>query len=135
MVEELLREIEQLVGSDDFEYEMEERMNRIEAEGGGFEIVDELIRIMERHPLDDFGMPGAMVHFIERFDPEYEPILVDSIKRRPSLHTVWMLNRCINAGDHRDEYIGILEEVANHDAVEKVIRDSAKEFLDFQRKS
>lgn len=135
MVQELLHEIEELVGSDDFEYEMEEKMNQIEAEGAGFEIVDELIRIMERHPLDDFGMPGAMVHFIERFSPKYEPILVDSIKRRPSLHTIWMLNRCINASDHKDEYISILMEIVNRNDVEKAIRDSAQEFVEFQKKS
>lgn len=135
MVEKLLLEIEQLVGTDDFEYEMEERMNQMEAEGAGFEIVDELLQIMERHPLDDFGMPGAMVHFIERFSPKYEPNLVESIKRCPSMHTVWMLNRCINASDHRDEYINILTEVANREDVEKMIRDSAQEFVDFHKKS
>ncbi|MCM1540295.1 MAG: hypothetical protein NC121_03450 [Blautia sp.] len=131
MVGELLQEIEQLVGSDDFEYEMEEKMSQIEAEGAGFEIVDDLIRMMERHPLDDFGAPGAMVHFIERFSPRYEPLLVESIKRSPSMHTLWMLNRCINA-DHKAEYVNILEEVAGRKNVEKLIRDTAREFVDFQ---
>jgi hypothetical protein len=27
---------------------------------------------------DDFGMPGSMVHFIERFDPDYIPLLIQS---------------------------------------------------------
>ena len=135
MVEELLQEIEQFVGSDDFEYEMETRMSQIEAEGAGMEIIDKLLQIMERHPLDDFGMPGAMVHFIEKFTPKYEPALVRSIKRRPSLHTIWMLNRCINGSDHKDEYINILMEIADREDVEKEIRDSAQEFVDFQTQS
>lgn len=133
MVEKILREIEALVGSDDFEYELEGKMNQIESEGAGFEIVGELIGIMERHPLDDLGVPGAMVHFIERFSPQYEPLLVDSIRRCPSMHTLWMLNRCINAEHHKDEYMGILEEAAGREDVDKVIRDYAQELLDFQK--
>lgn len=75
--------------------------------------------------MDDFGVPGAMVHFIEGFSPQYEPFLVDSIRRCPSMHTLWMLNRCINAEHHKDEYMGILAEVAGREDVDKAIRDSA----------
>lgn len=134
MIDSLLDEIEQLVGSYDFEYEMEEIMNRIEAEGAGFEIVEKLLGIMERHPLDDFGMPGAMVHFIENYHPEYIPILINSIKRSPALHTVWMLNRCINGSENKEEYINLLKQVADDEKLDKAIRESAQEFVDYQLK-
>lgn len=135
MIEKLLQEIEELVGSDDFEYDMEEKMRLIESEGAGIETVIPLLRIMERHPLDDFGMSGGMVHFIESFDPEYECFLVESLKRRPALHTVWMLNRCMNGNFRKNEYIDLLKEINSRDDVEKEIRSSALEFIDFQTNS
>lgn len=134
MIDSLLSKIEQLVGSYDFEYEMEEIMDKIEAEGAGFEIVEKLIGIMERHPLADFGMPGAMVHFIEKYDPEYIPLLINSIKRSPALHTVWMLNRCINGSENKEEYINLLKQVAENNNLDKAIRESAQEFVDYQLK-
>ncbi|MCR5327313.1 MAG: hypothetical protein K6E12_00455 [Saccharofermentans sp.] len=132
MVDELIKKLDELVGTDDFEYEMYEIMGRIKAEGAGFEIVEDLLRIMEKHPLDDFGMPGAMVRFIEKFDPEYIPLLIQSIKRAPSMHTLWMLNRCINDSDNPDEYIDVLKEVAANESLDEAIRQSAQEFVDYQ---
>lgn len=133
MINKLLQEIEELVGSDYFESDMEEKMEQIIAEGAGIETVIPLLQIMERHPLDDFGMPGAMVHFIESFAPDYEAYLVESLKRRPALHTVWMLNRCINGNSAKNEYISLLKEIADRNDIEKEIRNSAQEFIDFQK--
>ena len=132
MTDELLKELEGLVGSDNFEADMEEIMSRLQAEGAGFEIVKDLLGIMERHPLDDFGMPGAMVHFIEGFYPKYVPLLADSLKRSPAMQTVWMLNRCINGVENKEEYINILKSISENEAVDKMIRDSAREFYEFQ---
>lgn len=132
MIDKLLLEIEQLIGSDDFEYESERLMYAIESEGAGIEIVEQLLQIMERYPIYDFGMPGAMVHFIERFYPHYLPALVESVKRRPALHTIWMLNRCINASAVKDELIELLKDISNRGDIEEEIRNSAKEFIDFQ---
>ena len=132
MIDKLLREIEDLIGSDDFTYDMEEKIELIKDEGAGIETITPLLQIMERHPLDDFGMPGAMVHFIETFYPDYEPNLIESLKRRPTLHTVWMLNRCINVSSKKDEYLCLMKEIAERMDVEIEIRESAKDFLDFQ---
>lgn len=132
MIDNLLREIEELIGSDDFIYDMEEKIELIKDEGADIETVTPLLQIMERHPLDDFGMPGAMVHFIETFYPSYEPYLIESLKRKPTLHTVWMLNRCINVSSKKDEYMSLMKEIADREDIEKEIRTSAQEFLDFQ---
>ena len=132
MIDKLLREIEEMVGSDDFIYGMEEKIELIKDEGAGIETVTPLLQIMERHPLDDFGMPGAMVHFIETFYPYYEPYLIESLKRRPALHTVWMLNRCINGSPEKNEYLSLMKEIAERMDIETEIRESAKDFLDFQ---
>ena len=128
----LLEKLESLVGSDDFEYDSEDIISEMEAEGAGFETIDSLLGIMERHPLDDFGMPGAMVHFIERFYPEFPPLLIASVKRAPSLHTVWMLNRCINGAKDKSELLSVLEGVINNENADIAVRDKAKEFFEYQ---
>jgi hypothetical protein len=44
------------------------------------------------------------VHFIEKFYRKgYEEKLLESISRRPTFHTVWMLNRLINGAKVPDE--------------------------------
>ena len=132
MTREILREIENLVGSDDFDYEINEKIELIKAEGAGLETVPPLLRIMERHPLDYFGTPGAMVHFIETFYPDYEPFLIESLNRRPTLHTLWMLNRVANASSDKDKYLSLMKEIADSENLEKEIRQSAQEFYDYQ---
>ena len=91
-----------------------------------------LLQLFERHPLTYFGDPGAIVHFIEQFDGEYETSLAASVKRTPTNTTLWMLNRCINAGERTAEFMGILKEVAGRTDVDKDIKDRAQEFIDFQ---
>jgi hypothetical protein len=130
--EELLQQLESLVGSDDFEFDSEEIMEQIAQTGAGGEIIPALLGIMERHPLEDFGMPGALVHFIERHHPDHIPHLLASLRRQPAMHTVWMLNRCINGGDHKEQYLSILQEIAGNPALDPAIRNAAQDFVDFQ---
>ncbi|MBR6968131.1 MAG: hypothetical protein IKH78_06310 [Ruminococcus sp.] len=135
MTEALLKQLEEFVGTDDFEFESEEIMEKLKEEGAGFEIIEKLFSIMERHPLDDFGMPGAMVRFIEHFYPDFVPLLIDSLKRTPTLHTVWMLNRCINGNNNKEELLSVLKSAANNDTIDPAIKKSAQSFLDYQLNS
>ena len=96
------------------------------------EAIEPLLQLFERHPTAYFGDPGAIVHFIEQFGGEYENFLAASVKRTPTSTTVWMLNRCINAEEHKEEFMGILEEIAGRTDVAKEIKEGAQEFLDFQ---
>lgn len=84
---------------------MENSINAITDAGCKLEAVETLLQLIERHPTAYFGEPGAIVHFIERFEAEYEKYLVESLKRTPAITTVWMLNRCINAGENTEEYL------------------------------
>ena len=55
---------------------------------------------MEGHPELDFGTPGPLVHFVEKFvGAEFIDALVASVSRRPTGHTVWMVNRVLNVTD------------------------------------
>lgn len=133
MVEQLLQEIEELVGTDELEYELDGKMIQIEQEGAGLELVTPILQIMERHPLDDFGVPGAMVHFVEQFFGHgYEEKLVESLKRRPASHTVWMLNRIINGSENIQEYMELLKDIAGREDLEPEIRERAQEYIEFQ---
>ncbi|MDO4944531.1 MAG: hypothetical protein Q4E74_04925 [Ruminococcus sp.] len=133
MPDKILNEIEELVGTDDFEYEAEMKMEQLEETGAGIEAVTPLLQIMERHPLDDFGAPGPLVQFAERFYKNgYEEKLIESLKRRPAVHTLLMLNRIINGSDSKDEYIALLKEVSERADIEEEIKNSAQEFIDYQ---
>lgn len=104
---------------------------KLEVEGVGIEAVTPLLELMERHPMDDFGMPGAIVHFVERFYKNgYEELLIESVKRRPTMHTVWMLNRVMNGSENKNDYLKIMKEVTERSDVEEEIKNSVSEFMD-----
>lgn len=129
MIEEFIKEMEEQIDSDDFEEAQEKCILQIEEENLGISAVEPLLLLMERHPLNDFGMPGAIVHYVEQFYKKgYEDLLIASVNRRPTLHTVWMMNRIINAGENADKYKKVLSDVLEKQDVEKEIKDSVREF-------
>ncbi|MCI9588094.1 MAG: hypothetical protein HFF60_09025 [Oscillospiraceae bacterium] len=130
MIEELIRELEAQIDSDDYEEVQENCLAQIQAEGLGLSAVEPLLLFMERHPLSDFGMPGAIVHYAEQFCKKgYEDLLAVSVARRPTLHTVWMLNRVKNAGEDAGKYEQLLRDILERPDVEEEIKNSVKEFL------
>ncbi len=131
MLEELIKEMEKNIGGDDFETIEDECVEKIEQLGIGADAVEPLIKLIERHPLADFGMPGAIVHFVEEFDG-YEDILYRSLKRSPSMHGVWMLNRICNDKSSPDKFRELLIEISRRNDIDKAIVNSAKEFVEYQ---
>ncbi len=130
MLEEFIKKMEESIGSDDFERVEEECIEKIEESGFGFNAVEPLIKLMERYPLADFGAPGAIVHFVEKYYRKgYEDILYQSVKRSPSMHTIWMLNRICNDKNSPDKFRKLLAETAERNDIDDVIAKSAKEFL------
>ena len=111
---------------------MENSIDAIAKAGYKQEAIEPLLQLMERHPTAYFGDPGAIVHFIESLGMEYEKYLVTSLKRTPTITTVWMLNRCINAGEHAEEFLGILKEIVGRADVDKDIKERAQDYIDFQ---
>lgn len=130
MLEVLIKKMEDSIDSDDFEWIEEECIEKIEESDLGINAVEPLIKLMERHPLADFGVPGAIVHFVEKYyNKGYEDILYQSIKRSPSMHTVWMLNRICNDKNSDDKFRKLLAETAQRNDIDNAIAKSAKEFL------
>ena len=115
---------------EDFETVMMDCMEEIEEKYNQLDSVQPLLRLMERHPLTDFGSPGSIVHFVERFYKKgYEEELLLSLKRMPTLHTVWMLNRLINGTDQAEVYLDLLKEISENASYDKEIREEALHFL------
>ena len=116
--------------NEDFENVMMDCMAEIEENYNQLDSVQPLLRLMERHPLTDFGSPGPIVHFVERFYQKgYEEELLLSLKRMPTLHTVWMLNRLINGTDQAEVYLELLKEISENASYNKEIREEALHFL------
>lgn len=111
---------------------MYDSIDAITKAGYKSEAVPLLLRLFERHPAAYFGDPGAIVDFIEQFGGEYENYLAESVKRTPTISTVWMLNRCINAGQHTEEFMDILKVIAGRTDIDKDIRERAQEYVEFQ---
>ena len=115
--------------NEDFETVMMDCMEEIEENYNQLDSVQPLLWLMERHSLTDFGSPGPIVHFVERFYKKgYEEELLLSLKRMPTLHTVWMLNRLINGTDQA-VYLELLKGISENASCDKEIREEALHFL------
>lgn len=130
MIEKLIKQMEEHIDCDDFEEVQEECLFQIEQENLGISAVEPLLFFMERHPLSDFGMPGSIVYYVEQFYKKgYEDLLIASVIRRPTLHTVWMINRIKNANENVDKYEKVLNDILEKQDVEKEIKTYVKELL------
>ena len=93
-LEGIIKTMENKIDSDDFEVVMTDCMETVESDYNELSSVEPLLQMIERHPLTSFGSPGPIVHFVETFYKKgYEEKLISSLKRMPTVHTVWMLHR------------------------------------------
>ena len=99
--EKLMTQLE-AIPKDDFEFQSRGLTEQWRTGSAGMECVEPILRFMENHPNVDFGSPGPLVHFIESRENNDEDrnhfvlLVTESIKRRPTPHTVWLLNRLLN---------------------------------------
>jgi len=130
---EVFDRLEDIAAMDDFATRSAELVDEWSRLDDCFDAVEPILRFMERHSSLDFGMPGPLVHFVERYyGYGYEQKLLDSIRRKPISHTVWMLNRVINGAkepDIRNHLIGILKGVRNNPTIDENARNLANQFL------
>ncbi|MBW9212974.1 MULTISPECIES: hypothetical protein [Terrabacteria group] len=126
----LIERMENEIDTDNFIEIMDNCIQEIEESGIGIEAVEPLLQFIERHPLSDFGTPGSIVHFVEKFYKQgYEPLLISSVKRCPTMHTVWMLNRVKNGEQEQQVYFEILNDIVHNKDIEEEIRRLAQDFL------
>jgi hypothetical protein len=108
------------------------------AAGVGVEAVEAVLRFMESHSSLDFGSPGPLVHFVERFNGErYLDTLRASLERKPTFHTAWMLNRVANVAatrGARTALIELMERAQRNPAASEEAVAALTRFLERQRK-
>ena len=87
--------------TEDQEFELaDEIVDAMEAYPQPFDLVDPVLDFISKHPEVDFGSPGYLVHFVERFYHQgYEDLLMEVVGKNPTLHNIWMLHRCCNDND------------------------------------
>lgn len=78
-------------------------------------LMDPLFRILEKNSDFDFGMPGQIVHTLEKhYKKGLEEELFKSLNRKPTFYTLWMLNRIINGTSDAKEkecYMEVLKSI------------------------
>lgn len=78
-------------------------------------LMDPLFRILEKNSDFDFGMPGQIVHTLEKhYKRGLEQELFKSLNRKPTFYTLWMLNRIINGTSDAKEkecYMEMLKSI------------------------
>ena len=121
---------------DDFDYLADDLISALPVDANYIECVREIISFMEEHPKVDYGSPGSLVQFVEGLRGKgYESLLVGSIRRRPTAHTLWMLNRLINGTNDlaiRTNLIELLRSVAANEKMDSGVLEVAREFLKAQ---
>ena len=87
--------------TEDQEFELaDEVMDAMGAYPQPFDLVAPILDFISKHPEVDFGSPGELVHFVEKFYHKgYEDLLLESVQKNPTVHNIWMLHRCCNDND------------------------------------
>jgi len=131
--DQILERLNDAAKSNDFLEQASEIIDEVSLLPNSFDAVEPILRFMEMNPEMDFGTPGTLVHFVERFYGQgYEQMLIDSIRRKPALHTVWMLNRIINGTDdtvEKSRLIQMLKNVTESPLASSAIQGLAMHFL------
>ncbi|MDE5583564.1 MAG: hypothetical protein K2J08_07660 [Ruminococcus sp.] len=128
MPEELIKTIEEHLNSDDLEIVCNECIEKIANLNIGISAVKQLIEMLERNPLAD-AEPWAVIHYIESFG-EYDDILYESVKRSPTLQTVYLLKRICNVSECPEKFRKLLIETAERKDIDKEISALATEFAE-----
>lgn len=87
--------------TEDQEFELADKiMDAMVAYPQPFDLVAPILDFISKHPEVDFGSPGYLVHFVERFYHQgYEDLLMEVVGKSPTLHNIGMLHRCCNDND------------------------------------
>jgi hypothetical protein len=127
-----LRSIES--DDDDLQAKLYDLIDTIPPEEKKEEFVSTMFAFFERFPDSDHGSPGPFVHFIEAW-VGYETELELSVRRKPTPHTVWMINRVLNApssSSQRERWMDLLRSVESHPNSTELTIFEAKKFLTHQ---
>lgn len=135
----LLEKLYSSVQEDDFIRVSYDVVDQLEKYKDKLILIEPIFRLMESFPDIDFGNPGPLVHFIESADNgdgEYEVKLLESLTRKPTTHTVWLLNRIINVskGEKKKMLLDALIKITKALDIESDVLSAAQDYLEYQNK-
>jgi hypothetical protein len=92
-----------------------------------------MFHTMERLDGAELGTPGPLVHTLETWRGGYELFLVESIRRKPTPLSVWMINRILNTKPPDAEtWLGLLGSVADHPGASGEAKAEARRFVEHE---
>ena len=131
--ENIHKELEAALASGDFIEQSAELADKWSNDPDRSQAIGPVLSFMEQHPEAEFGNPGPLVHFLEGFYGfGYEHELLISVARKPTKHTIWMLNRLINGtkdADTRSRFVEALRQAASHPFADAGTRERAVDLL------
>ena len=132
-IEKYINEIKESIIKNEFHEKIGIILEKIENSDG---IVRPLIEIIQENPEFDFGNPGEIVFFLEKYDEEkYDKILVESLMKKLTEHTIFMMNRIINGAsdEKKSEYIELYMKILCGNRINNDLKNIINEFLEFQK--
>ena len=95
--------------------------------------VPAMYRTMERLDDVELGSPGSIVHTLESWSGGYETLLAQSVRRKPTPLSVWMVNRILNAGPpDAESWLAALRSVLDNPNASEETKAGAMSFLEYQ---
>jgi hypothetical protein len=92
-----------------------------------------MFRTMERLDGVELGTPRPLVHTLETWCGGYEKLLAESVRRKPTPLSAWMVNRILNVRPpDADSWLALLRSVAGNPAASDETKAQAKGFIEYQ---
>ena len=135
-IEKYINEIKESIIKNEFNEKIGIILEKIDKVENSHYTVKSLIKIIQENPEFDFGNPGEIVFFLEKYDEEkYDRILVESVMEKPTEHTIFMMNRIINGAseEKKSEYIELYMKILCDNRINDELKNIIKEFLEFQK--
>ena len=98
--------------------------------------VESLINFIMSHPDIDYGMPGPVVHYIEKYPTDYYVVkLLKAIEQKPNDTLLWMLNRIVNDtyDENKEKYISIFKNTIERKDIDDITKEVAERFYNYQK--
>jgi hypothetical protein len=125
--------LSRIAASENFVAEAYKLTQLWESDPEGANAIDPILKFIEMNTTIDLGAPGPLVHFVERFYRSgYEEKLLQSLTRKPVVHTVNMLNRIINGTKDltsRRRLIDVMRIAVQHPLADRETTETGGSYL------
>jgi hypothetical protein len=92
-----------------------------------------MFQTMERLNGVELGTPGPLVHTLETWRGDYEKMLAQSVRRKPTPLSVWMVNRILNTRPpDAESWMALLRSVADNSVASEEAKAEAERFIKHQ---